>query len=134
MSSGMNNKPYPAMKDYTWTVFYEDGTSIQQFDDERPDGREWAALPAQKHVGVLVLNHTLFPHSIYVKIPDDAQAIFVCRHIIVIGMSPDNPVPEEVSPRAMVYITGWVKEDGTGAYNFLCENGTQIFSDDFQAM
>lgn len=122
----------PPILQYTWTVFYEDGTSIQEFDDERPDGREWSALP-DKHVGVLVLTHRQFPHSLYIKIPDDAQAVFTRRHIIVIGLSPENPVPDEVSPRTMVTIMGWKGASGE-AYNFLCDNGMQLFSNDFQAM
>jgi hypothetical protein len=108
---------------YTWTAFYEDGSSIREYD--HPDGHGFAVVDSAQ-VKRLALVCDLRSHSVVV--PSGAEPVFFRRRSIIV-----NLVDESTESRQTVHCIGW-KHDDKAVYLFVFEDGSTLLTDDLQAV
>ena len=65
---------------FTWQVGYADGSTVNEYDAERPDGRGFAEVALSHSYHIALLSEGLTIHS--VRIPDGATPIFFRRRRI----------------------------------------------------
>jgi hypothetical protein len=106
---------------YTWNVTYEDGTRIDEYDADRPDGRGWAEVDQARvrRVEIEAYNDLITSHVVH--IPQNATPVFFRRRFIELG--PDG------ESRRTVHCIGF-----NFCYLFIFEDGSTLLSTDLQAV
>ena len=110
---------------YTWQVRCEGSTWIQEYDDERPDGRGFAEVKDHiiKCIDLIPASSEGHVHS--VAIPEGATPVFFRRRTIELSQGGQN--------RSTAHCIGWEKENNK-SYLFVMEDGTTLLTDDLQAV
>lgn len=119
----------PTQQDtYTWQVQYTDGTLTNEYDEARPDGREWSAREEKSVQSIILLpvEQATEVHSI--PIPEDATPIFFRRRSIAF-----NPNTGEQQSRPTVHCIGW-KRNTEAVYLFVFDSGQTLLTNDLQAV
>lgn len=110
-----------------WSVTYTDGTSLQEFDASRPDGRGWIEIGA-KPVGEVHLTTHTASQSHQIEVPIGAQPVFFRRRSIAI-----NPTSGQEESRSTVHCIGW-KSNEDAEYLFVYNNGETLLTNESQAV
>lgn len=113
---------------YTWQVTYRDGTSTNEYDEVRPDGRGWHERedkPVQT-VALLWTGETTEVASI--ALPDNSTPVFFRRRTLTV-----NPNTNERTQDPTVHCIGWKRGD-KACYLFVFSDGSTLMTDNLQAV
>ena len=107
---------------YTWRVIYQDGTSTPEYDDERPDGRDFAEVSSKTIRAIVIADH----YSVIV--PEVATAFFTRRRTAEANLAQGTQ-----QNYIKAHIAGW-KSGESSVYLFIFEDGSTLLSTDLQAV
>lgn len=110
---------------YQWRVTYQDGTTTDEYDELRSDGRGWAEREAKPVQAVTLTQDGVAAQSI--PIPEGAEPVFFRRRFISL-----DPVTGE-GGRKTVHCIGWTHGE-EAVYLFVNDNGSTLLTADFQAV
>jgi hypothetical protein len=106
---------------YTWRVTYYDGSTLDEYDESRPDGRGFAEIGEQQFSAVeLIGTHR-------VSVPFGATPVFFRRRRTEL-----NPNSDEET-HSTIHCIGWKKDD-QACYLFIRDDGRTLMSTDLQAI
>ncbi len=118
----MVNITKTAQDAYTWRVTYHDSSTLDEYDETRPDGRGFAEIDSAQ-VRMVELSDIL-----KIAVPDGAEPVFFRRRRVVL-----NPEDDTVVNRSVVHCIGWKKDDDA-CYLFVFADGSTLLSSDLQAV
>lgn len=117
---------------YTWSVVYQDGAALAEYDEESPQGRGWADV-AEKggRVEHIILQGAGTVYSVCV--PTEMEPVFFRRRTVELMIA-----QEKISSIGTVHCIGWHSRQGAPAqgqaYLFVFEDGSSYLSDDLQSV
>jgi hypothetical protein len=113
---------------YTWQATYRDGTSINEYDDARPDGRGWAEREA-KEVATITLARVSDGTAVQsIDVPEGAEPVFFRRRSLTFG-----PTDESARKGTLAHCIGWKRND-EAVYLFVFDDGSTLRTPDLQAV
>jgi hypothetical protein len=113
---------------YTWCAIYQDGTTIQEFDETNSVGRGFAEVDSAQ-VKALELQPVDGQHlpSRHVALPAGATPVFFRRRKIELDPNSNEQM------RSTVHCIGW-KRDDQAVYLFIHDDGSVLLTSDIQAV
>lgn len=112
---------------YMWLVSRADGTSLQEFDEARPDGRGWSEI-GKDPIKDIFLTTSEGNRVHRVIVPAAATPVFFRRRTVAI-----NPMSGQEEDRSTTHCIGW-KYGENAAYLFVFEDGSVLLTNDLQVV
>lgn len=113
---------------YTWRVLYQDGTTTDEFDEARPDGRGWAERE-DKPVQTITLARVKDGMVVQsIDVPEGTEPVFFRRRIVTFDPTGSNPQHD-----TLAHCIGWKRGD-EAEYLFVFDDGRTLLTDDLQAV
>lgn len=113
---------------YTWRATYQDGTSTNEYDEIRPDGRGWAEREAKEVATITLARVSDGTVAQSIDVPDGAEPVFFRRRSVTFG-----PTDESAQHGTLAHCIGWTRGD-EAVYLFVRDDGTTLLSSDLQAV
>ena len=114
---------------YTWCVIHRDGTTTNEFDDVRPDGRGFAEVDTTTATVLLLFPRDQCRQAHVVQIPTGAVPVFFRRRTVTINLNNDG----EATPEQTKHCIGW-KRGEEAVYLFVFDDDSTVLSTDLQAI
>jgi hypothetical protein len=119
---------------YNWRAIYDDGTYLDEYDDEAPDGHGFRHIDLPRCVAFALLPNVegLYQHVVHISPSTGQRLIFFRRHTIAI-----NPQTEQEQTRSCIHVIGWqvtaFDPDGQprnlASFMFVYDDGSVLLSD-----
>lgn len=114
---------------YTWRVTYADGTTTNEFDESRPDGRGWAEKENKPVQTITLVRVSDGAEVQSIDVPEGTEPVFFRRRCLVFG-----PTDEYTRQQGtLAHCIGWKRGD-EATYLFVFDDGSIFRSSDLQAV